>query len=72
MIYSNLNKNIMTKNKIAILRKIAVSPIRIGDVCGFNFTPVEGGLHRFESMKGFGFCFLEKGGRFKHAKCVFE
>ena len=64
----------MTKNKIAILRKIAVSPIRIGDVVGFNFTPVEGseGLHHFESLKGFGFCFLEKGGRFKHAKCVFE
>jgi len=68
------NKNIMTKNKIAILRKIAVSPIRIGDVVGFNFTPVEGsnGLHRFESLKGFGFCFCANGDRFKHAKCVFE
>jgi len=63
----------MTESKITILRKIAVSPIRIGDVCGFNFTPVEGsnGLHSFESLKGSGFCFLAEGDRFKFAKCVF-
>lgn len=64
----------MTESKITILRKIAASPIRIGDVAGFNFIPVKGskGLHKFESMQGFGFCFLVKGDRFKFAKCVFE
>jgi len=63
----------MTKNKITILRKIAVSPIRIGDVNGFNFTPVEGskGLHAFESLTGSGVCFLVKGDRFRDSRCVF-
>jgi len=63
----------MTKNKITILRKIAVSPIRIGNVDGFNFTPVEGskGLHQFESLEGFGFCFLAEGDRFRDSRCVF-
>lgn len=64
----------MTKTNINILRKIAISPIRIGDVAGFGFIPVEGskGLHRFESLRGFGFCFLVEGDKFKFAKCIFE
>jgi len=62
----------MTKQKITILRKIAVSPIKIKDICGFNFTPVEGGLHRFESLTGSGFCFLAEGDRFRDSKCVFD